>query len=442
MHQFPWMSPYVGFDNNPIYFIDPYGLSSTNGDGDPPKPTEADQKNGTWVNPETGSTYFYDENGNWGLTLPDEVVVTASSIAPTIIRKEYGSYNYSNVEADNLTRQKYLTPLNLPERSTLEADLENVRRNQPVMGQKLTDNAKLNMETGKIYAPVFSVIIPGRDLLNDVINGQTITASAVIIGGIEFVPFGKLFVKGGKIFAKITRGGKEVVEDVTNATIKMACFVEGTPIAVEGGLVAIEDIKVGDKVWAFDEETGAIELKTVYNTVVKEIDHLIKLIVGEDTIYTTDNHPFWVFDTWKKAGNLKVGDTLTLRNGAHQILTYKERIDTSIIVYNFAVEDFHTYFVGEQEILVHNDNPCATAITKKTATEIAKNCKKMTEDQITQLLGKDWHKNGSKSRLVKKFSRELKGSTNADFYVDKTTFEVLLQGNKTKSWVQTGLFLE
>ncbi len=26
MHQFPWMSPYVAFDNNPIYYTDPFGL--------------------------------------------------------------------------------------------------------------------------------------------------------------------------------------------------------------------------------------------------------------------------------------------------------------------------------------------------------------------------------------------------------------------------------
>jgi RHS repeat-associated protein len=28
MMKFPWMSPYVAFDNNPIYFTDPYGLES------------------------------------------------------------------------------------------------------------------------------------------------------------------------------------------------------------------------------------------------------------------------------------------------------------------------------------------------------------------------------------------------------------------------------
>lgn len=30
MAQFPWQSPYCAFDNNPIYYVDPYGLSATN----------------------------------------------------------------------------------------------------------------------------------------------------------------------------------------------------------------------------------------------------------------------------------------------------------------------------------------------------------------------------------------------------------------------------
>ena len=34
MAKFPWQSPYCAFDDNPIYFIDPYGLSATNGGDD------------------------------------------------------------------------------------------------------------------------------------------------------------------------------------------------------------------------------------------------------------------------------------------------------------------------------------------------------------------------------------------------------------------------
>lgn len=38
MKQFPWQSPYAAFDNNPVFFVDPYGLSSVNkNDGDKPK---------------------------------------------------------------------------------------------------------------------------------------------------------------------------------------------------------------------------------------------------------------------------------------------------------------------------------------------------------------------------------------------------------------------
>ncbi|MBI1838357.1 MAG: LysM peptidoglycan-binding domain-containing protein [Flavobacteriia bacterium] len=32
MSQFPWMSPYVAFDNNPIFFVDPLGLAAEGGD--------------------------------------------------------------------------------------------------------------------------------------------------------------------------------------------------------------------------------------------------------------------------------------------------------------------------------------------------------------------------------------------------------------------------
>jgi RHS repeat-associated protein len=38
MAQFPWQSPYVAFDNNPIFYTDPLGLASEGGrDGEPVK---------------------------------------------------------------------------------------------------------------------------------------------------------------------------------------------------------------------------------------------------------------------------------------------------------------------------------------------------------------------------------------------------------------------
>jgi RHS repeat-associated protein len=72
---------------------------------------------------------------------------------------------------------------------------------------------------------------------------------------------------------------------------------------------------------------------------------------------------------------------------------------------------------------------------------IGKNSKKASEEQIESLLGKNWHQNGSKTKFIKKYLKQLKGSTNADFYIDQVTKEVLLLGNKSKTWVKTGKFI-
>ena len=65
MFMFPHLSPYVGFDNNPIYFVDSYGLSSEKGDGggenqnnDAPDDPPA---KGLPVNPEDGKPYVADD---------------------------------------------------------------------------------------------------------------------------------------------------------------------------------------------------------------------------------------------------------------------------------------------------------------------------------------------------------------------------------------------
>ena len=59
---------------------------------------------------------------------------------------------------------------------------------------------------------------------------------------------------------------------------------------------------------------------------------------------------------WVAAIDLKPHDRLELQNGkaafVHSVRI--EKLDQPIQVYNFEVEDFHTYFVGENRVLVHN----------------------------------------------------------------------------------------
>ncbi len=72
---------------------------------------------------------------------------------------------------------------------------------------------------------------------------------------------------------------------------------------------------------------------------------------------------------------------------------------------------------------------------------IGANSRRLTETEIGEIFGDpNWHKTKLKEKLLKAYYKQLKGSTNFDFYIDKTSKEILLKGNKTGAWVQTGMF--
>ena len=66
---------------------------------------------------------------------------------------------------------------------------------------------------------------------------------------------------------------------------------------------------------------------------------------------------------WVEAGSLKVKDKVY--DSANDTLEIEklesEKLDDPVIVYNFEAEDYHTYYVGEHTILVHNS--CAKPTT-------------------------------------------------------------------------------
>ena len=135
------------------------------------------------------------------------------------------------------------------------------------------------------------------------------------------------------------------------------CFVAGTLVTTEDGQEPIEEIEVGDKVLSENELTGEVAVKTVTETYINETDELIHIGVNGETISATPSHPFYVDKLgWTLARSLKAGDVLVLSNG--ELVTVElvqhEILESPIKVYNFEVEDFHTYFVGENRVLVHN----------------------------------------------------------------------------------------
>ena len=81
------------------------------------------------------------------------------------------------------------------------------------------------------------------------------------------------------------------------------------------------------------------------------------MFVEDEEIETTPTHPFWVIGKgWVAAGDMEVGDKVYLYSGeGREIKELKfEYLDSPIKVYNFEVEDWHTYFVSEHDVFVHN----------------------------------------------------------------------------------------
>ena len=135
------------------------------------------------------------------------------------------------------------------------------------------------------------------------------------------------------------------------------CFIAGTLVATKTGLVPIEDIKPGDLVWATDEETGETALKEVVQLFRNETEEWVHVTVNGEEITCTPNHPFYSpAKGWTSAIDLRAGDILVMLNGEYVVVeqVQHELLESPEITYNFEVKDFHTYYVGEDQILVHN----------------------------------------------------------------------------------------
>ena len=137
------------------------------------------------------------------------------------------------------------------------------------------------------------------------------------------------------------------------------CFIAGTKVSTENGRVPIENITAGMRVYAHNPETGETELKDVVRTFVRESNELVHISVNGEEIISTPTHPFWVpVKGWTKAIQLRAGDRLQLLNGEYVVIeqVQHELLESPITVYNFEVADFHTYYVTESQVLVHNAN--------------------------------------------------------------------------------------
>jgi hypothetical protein len=132
------------------------------------------------------------------------------------------------------------------------------------------------------------------------------------------------------------------------------CLVAGTPVWTATGVVAVEQLQVGDMVLAQDPETGELAYKPVLRTTVRPEGKLIRVLAGTETIETSGGHLFWVAgEGWVKARKLQSGQELHGLRGSVRVSAIEE--GNTAKTYNVEVAEFHNYFVGQEKILCHDN---------------------------------------------------------------------------------------
>ncbi|AZQ65175.1 hypothetical protein EI427_23465 [Flammeovirga pectinis] len=148
------------------------------------------------------------------------------------------------------------------------------------------------------------------------------------------------------------------------------CFVAGTPVYQNGEIYKnIEEIKEGDFVDSFDENNNIV-LSKVTNTFIRQSSSLRHFYSQQKLLFSsTPEHPIFTPANFRKARDLIEGDSIWSQKGW---LVISEIIDetASVDVYNFTVENTHTYFVGSSAVGVHNRSVALSPALEKKVAEI------------------------------------------------------------------------
>ncbi|WP_160680903.1 polymorphic toxin-type HINT domain-containing protein [Clostridium sp. C8-1-8] len=145
---------------------------------------------------------------------------------------------------------------------------------------------------------------------------------------------------------------EEAVECLENG-----CFTGETLVETSTGLRRIDSLNEGDLVLSEDVKTGKQDYKKILTVYKKTTNELYVINIDGKRITTTSSHLFMMEKGfWKSAKNIVVGDKIEDAYGSTKEVRGIEikKLDNYTRIYNLNVEDYHTYFVGNDELLVHN----------------------------------------------------------------------------------------
>jgi RHS repeat-associated protein len=222
--------------------------------------------------------------------------------------------------------------------------------------------------SGRIIDTVLDVAFIVADVADMAQNGVNAENSASLAGNVAgaLIPgaTGLGFAARGIVR---TADAAQAANRATDAARATCCFVAGTLVETNEGLRPIEDVEVGDLVLSRDEVTGETAYKPVTELVRRHERQVWRLTLAvtsigggqsEATFGTTDDHPWRTSDgRWVRTDELQVGMEILRADGAPALVTAIVRTSEVTSTYNLEVADWHTYFVGEARVWVHNACP-------------------------------------------------------------------------------------
>jgi hypothetical protein len=165
------------------------------------------------------------------------------------------------------------------------------------------------------------------------------------------------------------------------------CFASDTKVHCCGGLKPIADVRIGDRVRTFDFDTKAWQCSSVQVVHKHQFSGCMFTIESSgEVIHVTEGHPFWVVrgtdlhsrpfppqltisnlehaeqGRWVNVEDLQLGDEFLTIDGRESFVdSIQSSISENIEVFNLTVDGNHTFSVGQNGILVHNESWCDLA---------------------------------------------------------------------------------
>lgn len=135
------------------------------------------------------------------------------------------------------------------------------------------------------------------------------------------------------------------------------CFTEDTLVTTRNGLLPIKDLSVGDKVYSYDENSDSYQYNLITQVINNTTSELIEISIGDEIIRSTPNHPYLTDIGWVEANDLFVGSFILSEDNNYEIIDSITHIDLDepINTYNLCIENSHTYLVGNNQLVVHNN---------------------------------------------------------------------------------------